>query len=127
PVALLVVGGEADAEGLAQRHADEALDLDTVVVAVNRLCPVIEVAARDRGDDRDRAAVSIAAEQGSLRPALNLDALQVDDRLPGLYRPALVHIVDIEADRRIAVARDVFSAHAANGRTRVEARLAELE
>jgi hypothetical protein len=79
-----VIGGDGrqtgldlHAVGVEHRPADEAAEDVGVVVAVERIGRRLEVAGRLARDDIDRSADGIAAVQGALRPAQDLDAIDV--------------------------------------------------
>src|SRR3546814_19481050 len=76
-VAAVVVAGDREGVGVAERAGDVALDYDRVIIAIARLERAAEVELRLLRDDADDAGRGILAEQGRLRAAQHLDPLDV--------------------------------------------------
>jgi len=77
-VAVEIIAGHPDAERVADREVDHALELNAVVVAVIGLARRAEAGEiGPRGAQVDHARGGVAAEQRSLRPAQHFDLRQV--------------------------------------------------
>ena len=131
------VGAEAvtqvagDAEGDADRVADRAGDIgdgvELVVAAVGALQRDRGLIADAAGHILDRAADGVAAVQGALRPAQDLDALHVEDIQDRGLRTGDIDVVDVQTHARIEAPQRVLLANAADegdqGRVRAARRV----
>ena len=114
-VALEVGSGKADAERVAQRHVDHALDADVVELAVFTFGIGVErLQVGLGGDEVDDAGGGIAPEQGALRPAQDFDALQIE--IVGFEdaRAEQRQVVDVDRGRAVAADADAQVADAAD-------------
>ncbi len=66
-------------------------------------------------DDVDGTADGVAAEQGALRPLEDFDALHVQQILVGADGPCEVYAVQVHADTRVEVEREVVLTDTADG------------
>ena len=88
--------------GLCRGVVDRRDDFQHAVLAPDFEPKPAEFAGRLLGDDADRAAFGVAAEQGALRPAQDFDALDVEQGGVEALGAAHVDAVDIDADAGIA-------------------------
>ena len=98
---LAVLEGAAHGKARRQRNVEHALDEERVIVAVIGAQHALERVDGLVGDDVDRAASGVAAEQGALRSAQDLDALHVEQVGRAAGRTGSIDAVDIDADRLV--------------------------
>ena len=116
-VALGQKSVDLEAEALVFRQIDVGLELVAIVIAVAERGVHAEHAGRGLGDDADRAALGVAAEQRALRPLQHLDTFDVIQRRAQALGAAEIDAVDIDADGLVAsglvgVAEGADAAHA---------------
>ena len=85
-----------------RRQVDVRFRVIGAVIAVASARPAAELAGRGLGDDRQRAAFGVAAEQRALRALQDLDPLDVEERGVEAVLAAEVDAVDIDADALLA-------------------------
>src|SRR3546814_4392620 len=102
----LSVFDQGDIDGAAKIYAVEAAGGD--------LGLVLEVISRVACDDTDRAAHRIAPEERSLRPFQHPDALQVEKIRVGANVPRKIYAVNIYADARFEIEREIILTDAAD-------------
>ena len=83
---------------LADRPGQRTLRLHEAVVAVAELEARAVRAARLARRDQDRAGGRVLPEQGALRSAQDLDAIDVDEIERRRGRPSVEHAVDVKTD-----------------------------
>ncbi|MNX84186.1 hypothetical protein D3C86_1159740 [compost metagenome] len=88
----------ADAQRVGQRGRTRGDQIDLVVAAVGALQRQFGVLAQALGDVLDRAADGVAAIEGALGPAQDLQPLDVEDVQHGALRTGHIDVVDVEAD-----------------------------
>ncbi len=101
-VRRLVRGAEAGVNRVAQRDVEHATQVLLAVLTDARDDIGAELRLRLRGDDIDRAARRVLAEQRTLRSAQHLDTLDVDRRhhLPDRIRHVMAVQIEARAGRR---------------------------
>src|SRR5690606_16929414 len=112
-------------ETLRDRQLDHAADLHAVVAADGHVAGDAELVAGGAGDDRDCAADRIASKQRALRALQHLDALDVEQVLVRPDRAAEIDPIEVDADRRVDVEREVTRSDAADRRAEHGARSGE--
>uniref|UniRef100_A0A0N5A6Y3 NAD-specific glutamate dehydrogenase n=1 Tax=Parastrongyloides trichosuri TaxID=131310 RepID=A0A0N5A6Y3_PARTI len=116
-VAVAVVAGDgaADAQLVGHRHRALGQQIDLVVAAVSAAQRQLRrVRVQTRRDVFDGAADRVAAVQRPLRPAQDLDALDIEDVQHGALRAGHIDVVDIEADAGLEAPQRVLLADAAD-------------
>src|SRR3546814_9548627 len=83
-------------------------DWSSDVCSSDLLGLVLEVISRVACDDTDRTAHRIAPEERSLRPFQHLDALQVEKIRVGANVPRKIYAVNIYADARFEIEREII-------------------
>src|SRR3546814_216005 len=96
------------------RISDWSSDVCSSDLAGGDLGLVLEVISRVACDDTDRAAHRIAPEERSLRPFQHLDALQVEKIRVGANVPRKIYAVNIYADARFEIEREIILTDAAD-------------
>ena len=108
-VALAAVERDAQADLVVnQRDFGRALQLVAIVIAIAG--GEIAIGALERGrtrEDADRAAGGVAAEQGTLRPAHHFDPVKIVKLQTVRVAEGLADFVDVDADRRGGVRREL--------------------
>ena len=79
-VAVVVIDGEAQAEVIREGHVERTLYTPHIVIADGTLQIAFQSVGGLLGNEKNRAAVGIAAEQRTLRPFQDLDVFQVHER-----------------------------------------------
>ncbi len=114
-VAPLLAGRQADHQLVRDgRPVERALDVETAVVPGGRLDIAAVGVVRLLGEDPDRPTHGVAPVQDTLRPALDLDPVhveQVKDRSEG---GRVIDVIDVEADPWLEGEAEVRLAYAAD-------------
>ena len=99
-VTTVVIAGQAEGDGFADRAGNVGLGDDGVVIAVADFSRTAERVGRRRGDDRDDTGAGVLAEQRRLRAAEHFDAAQVGQIADLGRRPRAIDAIDEHANRR---------------------------
>src|SRR3546814_14394862 len=88
-------------DALGEGDVDAAGERPCVIIAVAHFGIGRKIIARLGGHKVDRARYGVLAEQGALRPAQHLDALDIDERLVDRRRLAEIDAVELAADAAV--------------------------
>ena len=123
-VVLVVEPGQAAADRAAEREIDCAADAVFVAIAAEEACldRSAKVAAGALRGDIDDAGAGVLAEQRPLRPAQNLEPLDVDEVAERLAGSAEDDAVEDSRNRRLTGDREGRGADAAEEQRLVERR-----
>src|SRR3546814_14162082 len=91
-------------DALGEGDVDAAGERPGVIIAVAHIGIGRKIIARLGGHKVDRARYGVLAEQGALRPAQHLDALDIDERLVDRRRLAEIDAVEIDGDAAVEAA-----------------------
>jgi hypothetical protein len=101
--ALILDGAvDLDAERPERRQIEVRVGIVGAEIADAGPHPETELARGRPGDDAERAALGVAAEQGALRPLEDLDPLDVEQRRAEAVLAAEVDAVHIDSDALLA-------------------------
>ncbi len=115
-VAVAGVAGNraADAEGVGQGRRARGDQINLVIAAVGAFERQFRVLAQALGDVFDRAADGVAAIEGALRSAQNLQSLDIENIQHRTLRTGHIDVVNIEADAGLEAPQGVLLADAAD-------------
>jgi hypothetical protein len=112
-VVLVHRGGQTPRDRLPDRAAECRFRLDLVVAAVREIDEAVELVGGSLADEMHDAAGRVATEQRSLRPAQDLDTLQVEELEAQAPGGGTVDVVDVHRDRVLVGVGEIVQPDAA--------------